>query len=116
MDKSGLLVMHNNFVDFETVSNLKTLAQNIGNTHITQVEKSVAKDMIKRKFLYRKKCKDFKDIANNNFYEVKVSENFRMTKSCPKYQIAPLEGTTAYLGKVNSDRHCCFESVMHIRS
>ena len=100
MDKSGLIVMHNHFVDFETVSDLKTLAQNIGNTHITQVEKSVAEDMIKRKFLYRKKCKDFKDIANNNFYEMNVSVDIQITNVCPKYQIAPLKGTTAYLGKL----------------
>jgi hypothetical protein len=99
MDESGFLIMHNHFVAFETVSDLKTLAKNIGKTHITQLEKSVAEDMIKRKYLYRKECKDFKDITNDNFYEVNVSVNIQITKVCPKYQIAPLKGTTAYLGR-----------------
>jgi hypothetical protein len=100
MDKSGFLIIHNSFTDFETVSDLKKLAENIGNTHITKKEKSVAEDMIKKKILYRKKCKDFKNITNNNFYEVKVSGNLLIAKNCPKYQIAPLKGTTAYLGKL----------------
>lgn len=100
MDKSGLMIMHNHFVDFETVSDLETLAQSIGNTHITELEKSVAEDMIKRKLLYRKKCKDFRDITNDNFYEVNVTENFQATKLCPKYQVTPLKGTTAYLGRL----------------
>ena len=100
MDKSGLIMMHNHFVNFETISDLETLAQNIGNTHITELEKSVAEDMIKRKLLYRKKCKDFQDITNDNFYEVNVTENLQVTKVCPKYQVTPLKGTTAYLGRL----------------
>jgi hypothetical protein len=102
MDKSGLLIMHNHFVDFETVSDLKTLAKSIGNAHITQFEKTVAEDMIRRKLLYRKKCKDLRDITNDNFYEVNVSVNIQITNECPKYQITPFEGTTAYLGRLTT--------------
>ena len=100
MDESGLIMMHNHFVNFEAVSDLETLAQSIGNTHITELEKSVAEDMIKRKLLYRKKCKDFQDITNDNFYAVNVTENLQVTKVCPKYQVTPLKGTTAYLGRL----------------
>ena len=99
MDKSGLLIMHDHFVDYKTVSDLKTLAQNIGNIHLTDLEKYVAEDMMERRLMYRKKCKDFKDITYDNFYEVNVTENIQITK-CPKYQIAPLEGTTAYIGRL----------------
>ena len=100
MDKSGFLIMHNDFVDFKTVSDLKALAQSIGTAHITQFEKTVAEDMIQRKFMYRKKCKDLRDIANNNFYEVNVSVSIQITNECPKYQITPLKETTAYLGRL----------------
>lgn len=100
MDESGLIIMHNHFVNVETVSDLKTLVKDIGNTHITQLEKSVAEDMIKRKLLYRKKCKNFHDITNDNFYQVNVTVNHVVTKVCPKYQVTPIKGTTAYLGRL----------------
>lgn len=100
MDESGLIIMHNYFVNVETVSDLKTLVNDIGNTHITQLEKSVAEDMIKRKLMYRKKCKNFQDITNDNFYQVNVTVNLQVTKICPKYQVTPIKGTTAYLGKL----------------
>lgn len=101
MDESGFLLIHNDFIKLESVLDLKKLAQNVGSTHITQAEQSVAADMIKRKLMYRNKCKNFKDITNKNFYVVNITTDAYVdTEQCPKYQIGRVDGTAVYLGKI----------------
>lgn len=107
MDKNGFLIIHKHFVDFETLSDLPELAKGISSLHITVQEKGIAEKLIQRNILRRKQCKKYKEIAVENFYEVHLTGTVNST-SCPSYQISPLEGTNAFLGKLRktfADQH-----------
>ena len=101
IDKNGFFVIHKHFVDFNILSDLKDLSNRIGSIHITELEKSVAEDMIRSNVLRRKQCKQYKEINTRNFYEVHLSGTLSKTTSrCPHYQITQLTGTNAYLGRL----------------
>ena len=95
MDKAGFLVLH---VDFMQSS---VTEQHLEHVHITQKEKHIAEDLISKRFLVKKECRNVETIQKQSFYEVNLSQSgvdeLRRNSGC-KYKLAPISGTNVYLG------------------
>ena len=97
MDNAGFLIMHDDFLD------PKITRKTVQLIHITQKEKQVATDLIAGGYLKKKKCQNLEKIKNNVFWEVYMPTGVNKLNSggyCAKYQIEPVSGSNAYVGKV----------------
>ena len=95
MDNAGFLVLH---VDFMQSSATEL---HLGHVHITKKEKHIAEDLISKRFLVKKECRNVEAIQKQSFYEVNVPpsgvDELRGNSTC-KYKVAPISGTNVYLG------------------
>ena len=96
MNNAGFLIMHEDFL----LSTAKKA--DVEYVHITEKEKSIAEHLINRGYLRKKQCRNFKEIREQSFYEVKLPNGFvdeiKSSDSCSKYQLSKIMGTNAYLG------------------
>ena len=95
MDKAGFLVLH---VDFMQPS---VTEQHLEHVHITQKEKHIAEDLISKRFLVKKECRNVETIQKQSFYEVNLPQSGvdELTRnSACEYKLAPISGTNVYLG------------------
>ena len=99
MDNAGFLIMHDDFLQ------PKITAKTLELIHITQKERNVATDLIADGLLRRKECQNLEKIKNNVFWEVKMPVGVNKLNSgsyCAKYQIEPVAGSNAYVGKMEN--------------
>ncbi|XP_022802239.1 VWFA and cache domain-containing protein 1-like [Stylophora pistillata] len=108
MDSAGFLIMHEDFLlSSATASDLQYV-------HITEKEKNIAEDLIKKDYLIKKQCRHLDEIQKQSFYEVnedKMQKNggvdtLRSDARCSKYQLRQIKGTNAYLGVAVRDSFC----------
>ena len=100
MDSAGFLIMHEDFLlSSATASDLQYV-------HITEKEKNIAEDLIKKDYLIKKQCRHLDEIQKQSFYEVNEDkmqkkggvDTLTSDARCSKYQLRQIKGTNAYLG------------------
>ena len=72
--------------------------------HITEKEKDIAEDLIKKGYLVKKECRNLEEIKLESFYELKIPSQFGVNTldsgdRCKKYQISSVGRSNAFLGK-----------------
>ena len=96
MDSAGFLIMHEDFLLPSAA------ASDVEYVHITEKDKFIAEDLIRKGYLQKKECRDLDEINKQSFYEVNLPfggvDNVRIGARCTKYQLAPIIGTNAYIG------------------
>ena len=96
MDSAGFLIMHEDFLLSSAT------ASDVEYVHITEKNKYIAEDLVKKGYLIKKECRDLEEINKQSFYKVDLSsgevDNVRSGARCTKYQLAPIKGTNAYIG------------------
>ena len=96
MDRAGFLIMHEDFL----LSSATT--KDVEQVHITEKEKTIAEDLIKKKYLIKKECRNVKKIQTQSFYEIKLPRGgvdaLIGGERCAKYQLGEIVGTNALLG------------------
>ena len=96
MDSAGFLIMH------EDSLLSSTAASDAEYVHVTQKEKYIAEDLIGKRYLIKRECRDLEEIRKKSFYEVHLPlggvDNLRSGVRCTKYQLAQIIGTNAYIG------------------
>ena len=96
MDSAGFLIMHEDFLLSSAA------ASDVEYVHITEKDKYIAEDLIKKRYLVKKECRDLQQIQKQRFYEVRLPpvgvDTLRSGARCTKYQLAQIIGTNAYIG------------------
>ena len=96
MDSAGFLIMHEDFLLSSAA------ASDAEYVHVTQKEKYIAEDLIGKRYLIKRECRDLEEIRKKSFYEVHLPpggvDNLRSGVRCTKYQLAQIIGTNAYIG------------------
>ena len=97
MDSAGFLIMHDDFLLSSAT------ASDVEYVHITEKNKYIAEDLVKKGYLIKKECRDLEEINKQSFYKVDLStsgevDNVQSGARCTKYQLAPITGTNAYIG------------------
>ena len=96
MDSAGFLIMHEDFLLSSAT------AADVEYVHITEKDKYIAEDLINKKYLKKKECRDLEEIQKKSFYEVHLPpagvDNLRSGARCTKYQLTQIIGTNAYIG------------------
>lgn len=96
MDSAGFLIMHEDFLLSSTA------ASDAEYVHITEKDKYIAEDLIKKSYLVKRECRDLEEIRKKSFYEVHLPpggvDTLRSGATCTKYQLAQIIGTNAYIG------------------
>ena len=96
MDRAGFLIMHEDFL----LSSATT--EDVDQVHITEKEKTIAEDLIKKNYLIKKKCRNLEKIQTQSFYEINLPQDGVDTltggERCAKYQLGEIVGTNALLG------------------
>ena len=96
MDRAGFLIMHEVFL----LSSAAT--KDVEQVHITEKEKTIAEDLIKKKYFIRKECRNVEKIQKQSFYEIKLPRGgvdaLIGGERCAKYQLGEIVGTNALLG------------------
>lgn len=96
MDSAGFLIMHEDFLLPSTA------VSDVEYVHITEKDKYIAEDLIKKRYLVKRECRDIEEIRKKSFYEVHLPpggvDTLRSGARCTKYQLAQVIGTNAYIG------------------
>ena len=70
--------------------------------HITEKDKYIAEDLMKKGYLIKKECRDLEEIKKQSFYEVRLPaggvDTITSGARCMKYQLGQIIGTNAYIG------------------
>lgn len=107
MDTAGFLIMHEEFL----LSSTK--APDLEHVHITQKEKHIAEDLIKKGYLIKRECRSLEELRKRSFYEVNLPargvDQLSNGQPC-KYELGRISGTNVYLGGVVRDAFCTSES------
>ncbi|XP_070571547.1 VWFA and cache domain-containing protein 1-like isoform X2 [Ptychodera flava] len=108
MDISGYLVVHKDFLNSDEDFDIEEV-------HITQIEPSIAKDLMMEGLLTKETCLNFQKIKDQKYYTAQSSawsnSVNKMTNDdvCKRYQLSHIRDTNAFLGIIDiSDRsaHC----------
>ena len=96
MDSAGFLIMHKDFLLSSAA------ASDVEYVHITEKDKHIAEDLIKKRYLRKKECRDLEEIQKQSYYEVHLPRGgvdaLRSGPTCSKYQLGQIIGTNAYIG------------------
>ena len=96
MDSAGFLIMHEDFLLPSAT------ASDVQYVHITEKEKHIAEDLIKKNYLIKKQCRHLDEIQKQSFYEVNLTkigvDTLASDVRCSKYQLRQIKGTNSYLG------------------
>lgn len=96
MDSAGFLIMHGDFLLPSAT------ASDVQYVHITEKEKHIAEDLIKKNYLIKKECRHLDEIQKQSFYEVNLTkigvDTLTSDVRCSKYQLRQIKGTNSYLG------------------
>ena len=96
MNQAGFLVLHDDFVHPTNTRPLHDLV------HITEKEKRVAEDLIRKRYLKKKSCRNLEKIRRNVFWELDVPAKGVSTLSsnieCQRYEVTPVRSSNVYLG------------------
>ena len=96
MDSAGFLIMHEDFLLSSAA------ASDVEHVHVTEKDKFMAEDLIKKGYLIKRECRDLEEIQRQSFYEVRLPsggvDTLRSGAICSKYQLAQIIGTNAYIG------------------
>ncbi|XP_070554595.1 VWFA and cache domain-containing protein 1-like [Ptychodera flava] len=105
MDSSGYLITHDTFFDVSGA-----VKDGVEYTHITELEETIAQDLINRGVLVKKQCVNFQKIKLQNYYQVYKPESDIDTMPegdpCLQYQLAYIPGTNAYIGIIEKTIRC----------
>lgn len=111
MDSGGFLIMHEDFLLASATSS------DVQYVHITEKEKNIAEDLIKKKYLVKKHCRHLEEIQKQSFYELSLplggADTLQSGARCSKYQLQKIVGTNAFLG-MNSYLFMWIDTVIRI--
>uniref|UniRef100_A0ABM0MXQ2 VWFA and cache domain-containing protein 1-like n=1 Tax=Saccoglossus kowalevskii TaxID=10224 RepID=A0ABM0MXQ2_SACKO len=103
VDNNGYFVVHQDF--FNGLSK-------VSDVHITQLEPSIAQDLIYKRVMVLKDCIDMQGIERQHYYEVAINnsrgvvDNIKSKDDCTKYQLLSIPLTNAFLGIVEISADC----------
>ncbi|PFX25481.1 VWFA and cache domain-containing protein 1 [Stylophora pistillata] len=104
LDAAGFLILYDDFL-FPNAS-----AKTVEYVHITEKDKDLAEDLINRRFMKRKKCRDLRKLKLELFYEFQLPSQGANTlfngKRCRRYQLSQLDGSNIILGIKLRERNC----------
>ncbi|XP_070573521.1 VWFA and cache domain-containing protein 1-like [Ptychodera flava] len=100
MDISGYLVVHKDFLNSDGDFDIEAL-------HITQIEPSVAKDLMMEGLLTKETCVNFQKIKDQKYYTAQSStwsnsvNKLTNEDACKRYQLTHIPETNAFLGIID---------------
>ena len=98
LDKAGFVILHDDFLS--PIASAKTLEY----VHITEKDKDIAEDLIKKGHMVRKQCRNLSKLKLEFFYEVLLSRRGVNTLSngqrCKKYQLSQVDRSNVIVGRL----------------
>ena len=96
LDKAGFVVMHDDFLSVDITS------ESLEYVHITEKEKHMAEDLINKRYMVKKQCRNLNQLKLETFFELQLpSQGVNMLdngQTCRRYQLSPVDGSNIFLG------------------
>lgn len=100
INKAGFVIMHNDFLFADIAS------ESLEYVHVTEKEKHMAEDLINKKYMVRKQCRNLNQLRLETFFEFQLPpEGVDMLdngESCKRYQLSHVDGSNIFLGMLLS--------------
>lgn len=100
INKAGFVIMHNDFLSADIASD------SLEYVHITEKEKHMAEDLINKKYMVKKQCRNLNQLKLETFFEFQLPpEGVDMLdngESCKRYQLSHVDGSNIFLGMLLS--------------
>ena len=88
--------MHDDFLSVDITS------ESLEYVHITEKEKHMAEDLINKRYMVKKQCRNLNQLKLETFFELQLpSQGVNMLDNgptCRRYQLSPVDGSNIFLG------------------
>ena len=96
LNKAGFVIMHNDFLSLDITS------ESLEYVHITEKEKHMAEDLINKRYMVKKRCRNLNQLKLETFFELELPpKGVNMLdngESCKRYQLSHVDGSNIFLG------------------